>query len=152
MIKSALILVFCVSPLLAQTERRAALGDRVRIEAARAGYGRLTGQVTATTPDAIQVLLQNGTEVAVMRQQIDRMFLSLRARRNTTRGAVLGALLVGSGTFLFGPKKVSATQPQGAGKVPATNVVSATIAGAGVGALIGYYTRSDTWLALSPRP
>ena len=152
MIKPALILVLAAVPLLAQTERRAALGDRVRVEAPEAGYGRLTGLVTATTPDAIQVRLESGTEVAVMREHIDAMFLSLSTRRNTTRGAVIGAVLGGAVAFLFGPKEVTPTQPAGTGKVPTINVISATVGGAGLGALIGYYTRSDNWVALSPRP
>ena len=152
MIRPALILVLFAMPLFAQTERHAALGDRVRVSAPRAGYGRLTGEVVATTPDALQLRLDGGTEVAVMREHIDRMFLSLSTRRNTTRGAVIGAFVGGVGAFLFGPGELKPNQATGTGKVPAVTVAIASLGGAGIGGLAGYYTRTDVWIALSPRP
>ena|SRR5689334_18305993 len=152
MIKSALMIMLCVAPLVAQTQRHAALGDRVRIHAPDAGYGRLTGQVTATTPDALQIRLDGGTEVAVMRNQIDAMFLSLSSRTNSLRGAAVGTLIAGAAAFLYGPKKVTAGQPPGTGKVVMSNVGVAAIGGAAIGALAGHYTRTDTWLRLSPQP
>lgn len=153
MIKSALLILCCAVPLLAQSGRPAALGDRVRLRATKAGYGRLTGNVIATTPDVIQVRVDGGTEVAVMREQIDAMFLSVSSRRNTIRGAVIGTLVGGGAAFLFGPKKVGPTnQPPGTGTVPAVNVISAAAIGGGAGALVGYYTRSDSWVPMSPRP
>jgi hypothetical protein len=152
MIKSALLIVLFAAPLFAQSGRPAALGDRVRVRAPNAGYGQLTGNVVATTPDAIQVRLDGGTEVAVMREQIDALFLSLRSRRNTVRGAIIGTIVGGGVAFLFGPKKVAPNQPPGTGKVSAINVVTAAVGGAGVGGLVGYYTRSDLWVPMSPRP
>jgi hypothetical protein len=153
MIKTALVLLLSAAPLLAQTQRHAALGDRVRIRAPKAGYGRLTGEVTATTPDALQIRLNGGTEVAVMRAQIDEMLLSLSSRRNTVRGAAVGTLLAGAVAFLYGPKKVSPGQPPSArGSVVMSNVIAAAIGGATIGALAGHYTRSDTWIKLSPGP
>jgi hypothetical protein len=152
MIRPALILVLWAAPLLAQTARRATLGDRVRVNAPDAGYRRLTGQVIATTPDALQLRLDGGTEVAVMREHIDKMFLSLNTRRNTTRGAVIGAMIGGVAAFLYGPKQITANQQPGSGKVPTINIVTAAVGGAGAGALMGYYTRSDLWVALSPQP
>ena len=152
MIKSVLILLLSAAPLLAQTERHAALGDRVRITAPKSGYGRLTGEVTATTPDALQVRLAEGTEVAVMRSQIDELMLSLSTRRNTARGAVLGTVIFGVGALLFGPKEVGPNQPPGTGKVPTVNVISAAVGGGAIGALVGYYTRTDLWVRLTPRP
>jgi hypothetical protein len=151
MIRPALILVLFAMPLVAQTERRAALGDRVRVMAPKAGYGRLTGQVIATTPDALQLRLDRGIEVAVMREHIDQMFLSISTRRHTARGAVIGAAIGGVGMFLWGPKKVSPTLAPGAGTAPASNVIAATIAGAGIGGIVGYYTRTDRWVLLSLR-
>jgi hypothetical protein len=150
--RPALMLMLFALPLVAQTERRATLGDRVRLNAPDAGYRRLTGQVIATTPDALQLRLDGGTEVAVMRAHIDEMFLSLSTRRNTTRGAVIGAIVGGVGALLYGPKQVTPTQPAGTGKVPTINIVTAVVGGAGVGALMGYYTRTDRWVALSPQP
>src|ERR1051325_9256070 len=90
MIKSALILTLSAASLLAQTERHVALGDRVRVRAPRAGYGTLTGDVIATTPDALQIRLGGGTEVAVLRNEIDKLQLSLSSRTNTVRGAAIG--------------------------------------------------------------
>ena len=152
MIRPALILMLWAAPLLAQTVRRATLGDRVRVTAPDAGYDRLIGQVIATTPDALQLRLDGGTEVAVMREQIDMMFLSLSTRRHTTRGAVVGGVIAGMAAFLYGPKQLSPNQAPGTGKVPTINIVTAAVGGAGVGALIGYYTRTDRWVSLSPQP
>jgi hypothetical protein len=152
MIRLALLFVLSALPLVAQTERHAALDDRVRIRAPKAGYPRLTGQVTATTPDAIQVRLDGGLDVAVMRNQIDELFLSLSSRRNTTRGAVVGTVVAGAVAYLYGPKTVTPGQPTNTGKVAMSNVVVAAIGGGAIGALAGYYTRSDTWLKVSPRP
>ena len=152
MIKAALILMLSASPLLGQATRAAALGDRVRVRAPKAGYGKLTGEVTATTPDAIQVRLDRGVEVDVLRAQIDELLLSLDTRRNTLRGALLGTAIAGVGAFLYGPKKVSSSQPYGAGKVSAGNVLIGAVGGGAVGALAGYYTRADRWVQLSTQP
>ena len=53
MIESALMLVLCAMPLLAQVQRTATLGDRVRLMAPEAGYRRLTGEVIATVLDVL---------------------------------------------------------------------------------------------------
>ena len=149
MIKSALVLLVWAAPLFAQTGRGAALGDRVRVHAAKAGYKKLTGRVIGTTPDVLELRLDAGqTEVAVPRAQIDRLYVSLSTRRNTLRGGVIGAVAAGAGTFLFGPKEVKLDGTPG--KVPMTNVITATAGGAAIGALLGYFARTDTWLAVSP--
>ena len=152
MIKRALLLLLLAPPLLAQTERTAALGDRVRVRAPKAGYGKLTGQVIGTTPDVLQLRLDAGqTEVAVARAQIDALYVSTSSRRNTWRGIVIGALVAGVGTYLFGPKEVKLNDPPGTPqKVPMGNVVTATVGGAAIGAIVGYYSRSDNWVAVSP--
>jgi hypothetical protein len=59
----------------------------------------------------------------------------------------------GVGAFLFGPKELDPNQPMGTpGKVSKQNVATATIAGGAIGALVGYYTRTDLWVRLTPRP
>jgi hypothetical protein len=151
MIKSAVILVLCAAPVFAQTGRPAALGDRVRVMASKAGYRRLTGQVIATTPDVLQLRLDGGkTEVAVQRAQIDELLLSLASRRNTMRGAAIGGLVGGAGAFLYGPRKKTSVDDPGT-RSP-INTITGIVGGAAIGALFGYYTRSDQWIALSPRP
>ena len=152
MIKSAMILLLFATSLLAQTERHAALGDRVRIRAPRAGYGRITGEVTSTTPDALQVRINGGTEIGVMRSQIDELMLSVSSRRNTTRGAVIGAILFGAAGFLYGPEDLKPNQPPGTGKPASAFVIGAAVGGAAVGALAGHYTQTDTWIRVTPRP
>lgn len=152
MVKSALILALCAAPLIAQTERSPSLGDRVRVRAPKAGYGRLTGEVIATTPDVLQLRLDGGvTEVAVERAQIEELLLSLSSRRNTLRGAVIG-MLAGAGlAYFYGPKKRGKLPGEPSGSTPTINIVSGTVGGAAIGGLAGHFTRSDVWLKLSPR-
>jgi hypothetical protein len=153
MLKPVVILALCAAPLLAQTSRTATLGDRVRVRAPKAGYNKLTGEVISTTPDVLQLRLDGAkTEVAVPREQIQQLYLSVATRRNTTRGAVIGAFVGGIAAFVWGPKQVSANQPTGTGKVPAIDIVSSAIGGGVIGGLVGYYTRSDLWVPLSTRP
>ena len=152
MIKSALMVMLCAAPLVAQTERHAALGDRVRVRAPRAGYSTITGDVIATTPDAIQIRVDKATEVGIMRAQIDQLMLSVSSRSHTARGAGVGFFAAAAGAFLFGPKEVKVGQPPGTGKVSPTNVVVAAVGGAAIGALVGHYTRSDTWMRITPQP
>ena len=151
MIKPVLILVLWAVPLVAQVERKAALGDRVRIEASKAGYGRLTGEIISTTPDVLQLRLDGRTtEVAVQRAQIDELLLSVASRRNTVRGASIGALIGGAAAFLYGPRKRTSINDPGT-RSP-INTISGLIGGAAVGALVGHYTRSDSWIRMSTQP
>jgi hypothetical protein len=152
MIKSALILTLLAAPLLAQTERSAALGDRVRLKAPKAGYRQLTGEVIATTPDVIQLRLDGGpTEVAVQRVEIQELLLSIASRRNAQRGAVIGTVTGAVVAFLYGPKHQD-TPYSPPTRTPVINIISAAIGGGAIGGLIGYYTRSDTWVILTPQP
>ena len=150
--KTLLLLCLCAIPLLAQTERVVTLGDRVRVIAPEAGYGKLTGHVTSTTPDALSVQLDRvNIEVAVERAKIKELYLSVGSRRNTLPAAVIGGLVGGAVAFLWGPKKPlpenpTVTEPH----TPTTNVVSAAIGSAAIGALVGFYTRRDIWVQLSP--
>lgn len=154
MLKSVMILAMCASPLLAQAARTATLGDRVRVFAPKAGYAKLTGQVIATTPDALQLRLADGTEVAVQRLQIAELNLSVASRRNIVPGIVVGALVGGVATFLWGPEQVTAQNVNEPvhGSVPKINIALAAIGGGVIGGLVGNFSRSDRWVALSPRP
>jgi hypothetical protein len=119
MIKSVLFLAACATPLFAQPQRTAALGDRVRVYAPSAGYRKLTGVVTATTPDVLQLRLDGGpTEVGVQRAQIDVLLLSVSSHRNTAKGAVVGVLAGGILAFKFGPKKQDSPIDTGTGQTP----------------------------------
>jgi hypothetical protein len=153
MIKSALLLLLSAAPLLAQSERTAALGDRVRIRAPKAGYGRITGQVIATTPDVVQLRIDGGgTEVAVQRGEIEELLLSVKSRRNTTRGIVIGAVAGGALAYVFGPRKQETAYSAPGTRTPTVNIVTTAVGGAAIGGLIGYYTRTDSWMRLSARP
>jgi len=153
MIRPALILMVCAIPLFAQTERTAALGDRVRISAPKAGYRRLTGNIIGTTPDVLQLRLEGGpTEVAVQRTQITELLLSINTRRNTIRGVFFGTLTGAAIAYLYGPKPQRAAYETGTGRTPTINIISGAVGGAAIGGLIGHYTRSDLWVVMSPQP
>ena len=152
MIRSILLLSLCVAPAMAQTERSVTLGDRVRIIAPKAGYGKITGKVVATTPDVLSISIdRTTTEVAVPRDRIDRLFLSVATKRHVLAGTILGAA-VGAGVALkFGPKdSVIPGSTVETGRGSTKNVVTGTISGAAIGALVGYIAKTDTWVALSP--
>jgi hypothetical protein len=154
MVRPVLLLSLLAWPLLAQGDRQVTLGDRVRIVAPRAGYGQITGNVMATTPDVLSISVgRQSAEVAVPRERIDRLFLSVGNKRHTARGALLGGA-IGAGVVLwFGPKDESApgtTIETGRGSTK--NLITAAVGGAALGALIGYATKTDTWAELSPRP
>jgi hypothetical protein len=138
-------------PLLAQ-ERVITLGDRVRVVAPKAGYKKLVGRVTSTTPDALSIQLDRpATEVDVERSKIEELYLSVATRRNTLPGAAIGAMIGGASAFLWGPKKPLESNPTvTAGHTATRNIVSAAIGSAAIGALVGYYTHRDTWLRVSP--
>jgi hypothetical protein len=150
--KSLLLLALCALPLLGQGERVVTLGDRVRVIAPEAGYGKLTGQVTSTTPDALSLQLDRvDIEVAVERAKIKELYLSVGSRRSTLPAAVIGGVIGGAAAFLWGPKKPLPENPTvTAAHTPATNVISAAIGSAAIGALVGFYTRRDIWVQLSP--
>jgi hypothetical protein len=152
MIRSILVLSLCAMPLLAQAERAVTLGDRVRILAPKAGYGQITGNVVATTPDVLSIAIdRSATEVAVPRERIDKLLLSVDTRRHVPAGAFLGAALGAGLALWFGPKE--ATVPGSTvqtGRGSTTNLISGTIGGAAIGALIGYFARTDTWVERSP--
>jgi hypothetical protein len=154
MVRPVLVLSLLASPLLAQSDRQVTLGDRVRIVAPKAGYDRVTGTVTATTPDVLSISVRRqSTEVAVPRERIDRLFLSVGGKRHTAKGALLGGAL-GSGIALwFGPREDTApgtTIETGRGSTK--NLITTAIGGAALGALIGYATKTDSWMELSARP
>jgi hypothetical protein len=155
MVRSILLLSLSVaSPLLAQTERTVTLGDRVRVFAPRAGYGQISGNVVATTPDVLSIAVgREATEVAVAREKIDRLFLSVATNRHVVRGAAIGGALGAGIAYKFGPKE--STVPGSSietGRGSTRNLVTGTIGGAALGALIGYFARTDSWVELSPRP
>src|SRR5215208_3588865 len=110
MIRPLLSLLLCAGPLWAPGERVATLGDRVKVLAPKAGYKKITGEVVATTPDALSLRVKGAeTEVPVARAQIDRLFLSVASHRNIQRGAAIGAILGLGGYLWFGPRELDAT-------------------------------------------
>ena len=150
--RSLLVLLLLPASLAAQM-RSVRIDDRVRIYAPRAGYDRITGSVASTTPDVIGLKIDKLTpEIGIARDQIDQIFISIASRRNVAKGAFIGAILGGGGAFVFGPKSSSPQAPTiESGHGSTKNVVTGTLLGAGIGAFIGYYARSDTWLKVSPR-
>jgi len=153
MVRTLLLSSLIAAPLLGQGDRVVTLGDRVRIVAPKAGYKKITGNVVSTTPDVVSISLERSpTEIAVPRDHIDRLFLSVNSRRNAGKGAILGAA-VGAGFALwFGPKEgVVPGSTVETGKGSTKNLVTGAISGAALGALIGYFARTDDWVELSPR-
>jgi hypothetical protein len=152
MIRSILLLSLCATSLMAQTEQAVTLGDRVRILAPRAGYRQITGNVVATTPDVLSITIdRSATEVAVPRERIDKLLLSVDTKRHVPTGAFVGAALGAGLALWFGPKEstVPGSTVQ-AGRGSTRNLVTGTIGGAALGALIGYFARTDTWVERSP--
>ena len=154
MVRPVVLLSLLASPLLAQSDRQVTLGDRVRIVAPKAGYGQVTGNVTATTPDVLSISVgRQATEVAVPRERIDKLFLSVGGKRHTARGALLGGALGAGIAIWFGPREDSAPGTTiETGRGSRKNLVTAAVGGVALGALIGYATKTDTWMELSPRP
>ena len=110
MIRPFLALLLCAAPVLAQGDRVATLGDRVKVYAPSAGYKRVTGQVVGTTPDVLSLSVKGAEfEVPVARAQIDRLLLSVGSHRNIARGAGLGGLIGLGGYVAFGPRQLDAT-------------------------------------------
>jgi hypothetical protein len=149
--RSILLIACLTGPILAQS-RGVALGDRVRVLAPKAGYPSLTGTVVSTTPDVIGLTPDGSTtEIAVERSQIQKLSLSVATRRNTAKAAFAGALLFGGGAIWFGPKAPTREAPGiEVGRGSTKNVVIGAAVGASLGALIGHFVRSDTWIAISP--
>jgi hypothetical protein len=154
MIRPFLALLLCASPMLAQGGRVATLGDRVKVYAPLAGYKRITGEVVATTPDVLSLKVKGAdTEVPVGRAQIDRLLLSVGRHRNIPRGAAIGAILGLGGYLWFGPRELDATALPGtkaSNRISKTNLITGTVGGAALGALIGNFAMSDVWVQITP--
>ena len=147
-----MILAVCCAASSAAQSRPITLGDRVRVLAPKAGYPSLTGTVVSTTPDVLALTPDRSTtEVAVARNQIDRLYRSIATRTNTAKGTFIGAVLFGGGAIWFGPKSSTRTAPTiESGSGSTRNVIVGAAIGAGFGALIGHFVKSDTWVSVPP--
>lgn len=137
------------SQALAQGSAR--LGDRVRIEAPKAGYKVLVGEVSATTPDVISVKAAGyADEVAVRRADITGIHRSVESRQNKTRGAAIGGTLGLFGALSFAKAPLQPGTGTDAQKsFSARNTAIGGVVGAGLGAFIGSFIRTDDWTPIA---
>lgn len=153
MMKAVVLIVGLAAPLMAQRARTATIGDRVRVIAPKSGHGKLVGLVTSTTPDALGLKVDGAIdEVAVQRDQINSIDLSVATRRHPAPGAFIGGVVGLVIANSFGPKTDAV---QGIGqevgtRTTAKNLVTGTLMGASIGAFVGSFVRTDRWVAISP--
>jgi hypothetical protein len=150
-VQSVLLMLACAAPIAAQS-RAIALGDRVKVFAPKAGYPRVIGTVAATTPDVLAVKQDRSmTEIPMPRFQIEELYLSTDSHSNVMKGTFIGAALFAGGAIWFGPRAPTRQAPGiESGRVSTQNVVVGAAVGAGFGALIGHFVRTDTWVRVSP--
>jgi carbonic anhydrase/acetyltransferase-like protein (isoleucine patch superfamily) len=144
------LLVALCSP--ASGQRPVRLGDRVRIQAPRAGYRNLVGEVTATTPDVVSVKSREYVDdVAVRRADIVNIQRSIGSRTNVSRGVVIGGSLglFSALWFAQSPPPPGSSSLDGRKTFSAKNTAIGGIVGAGLGAMVGALVRSDTWIPVS---
>lgn len=157
LIKPCMLLLVLGASALAQSDRVATMGDRVRIIAPTTGYSTLTGRVVGTSPDVITLHVDGSVgEFGVRREQIEEIYRSTARHRRPLRGLAIGAPM---GAFLgiwFGPKRETAKTGPGidleqSSPVP-RNALTGAIAGGVIGTVVGTLMRKDDWTPILSQP
>lgn len=138
---------------LATQEVTLGVGTRVRVNAPTLFQQQITGEVAAVEEAALEMRIDAGTTaVSVPFSAIERLQISRGDHSNSGKGALIG-LGVGAGLGLaLGIAAAAADDGNGsywdwdvgAGEVLAVTAVFGA-AGAGVGALIGLASRTESW-------
>jgi hypothetical protein len=157
LIKPCMLLLVLATPLLAQENRVAIMGDRVRIIAPTTGYASLTGRVVGTNPDVITLHVDGSVgEFGVRRDQIEEIYRSTARHRRPLRGLAVGLPM---GAFLgiwFGPKRETSKTSPGLeldqpSPVP-RNALGGALIGSVIGVVAGTLIRSDDWTPILSQP
>jgi hypothetical protein len=113
----------------------------------------LEGTLTSLSPEALEIVLLDGSTFTVPAGQIERAEV-LANRRNTVRGAIVGGGAgLGAGVVLVVTKgaddaeAVSGGAPDDAfgDELQAWKLIVPAVAGAAVGAFVGYSLRTPRW-------
>lgn len=153
MIRVACIALFLASPLLAQSEGAATLGDRVLVIAPESGYEKLVGRVTATTPDLISLKVDGAVgEFYVQRSQVVAIYRSIARHRRTKRGLLIGIPIGAFAGIWFGPKAGDRSYDQSYRSPVPRNAAIGGLTGAVLGSAIGFAIRQDVWTPIRAYP
>jgi hypothetical protein len=123
------------------------VGSRVRISAPSLVKGdHIQGVIAAIDGDSATVSTESGVPVVVAREAVGSFEVSIGRKRNTLKGAAIGAVVGAALGFAMhvDPQNCGMNSPNACSRGEAIGI--GTLGGAAWGAIIGAFVKSDRWV------
>jgi len=155
-ISLSVLLVAAVLVNPATTSAQAGLREGVKVRVSVPGAPRATGTIQRLTPDSIVLFAEpNGSRIGIARSTIQSLQVSQgrSASAGAKKGALWGAGIFGGIGVLIAVQLASDNFPSDPDQFSPKAVAAIAIAeGAGIGAIIGGFVKSEKWETVSVQP